>query len=83
MHTVSIEVSDKNDLQLLLMLVQRLGLKFKQVEKNGASEPQKKDLEYHRNIIKNGGIMTEDRMNEMLKWLEEDRSDDSRSARPS
>ncbi|MBI5914448.1 MAG: hypothetical protein HY842_03665 [Bacteroidetes bacterium] len=83
MHTVSIEVSDKNDLQLLLMLVQRLGLKFKQVEKNGSSEPQKKDLEYHRNIIKNGGIMTEVRMNEMLKWHEEDRSDDSRSARPS
>ncbi|MCF8244560.1 MAG: hypothetical protein K9J37_08360 [Saprospiraceae bacterium] len=83
MHTVSIEVSDKNDLQLLLMLVQRLGLKFKQVEKNGASKPEKKDLEYHRNIIKTGGLMTDDRMNEMLKWLEEDRSDDARSARPS
>ncbi len=83
MHTVSIDVTDKNDLQLLLMLVQRLGLKFKQVEKNGTTISQKKDLEYHRNIIKTGGLMTNDRMNEMLKWLEEDRSDDSRSARPS
>ncbi|GEM_PF-1024733 len=75
MHTVSIEVSDKNDLQLILMLVQRLGLKFKQVEKNGSSKTEKKDLDYHRNIIKNGGKMTEDRMNEMLKSIEEDRQD--------
>lgn len=75
MQTISIEVSDKNDLQLLLMLVQRLGLKFKQVEKNGSSKSKKEDLEYHRKIIEAGLNLPEERLNEMLKSVEEGRKD--------
>ena len=75
MQTFSIEVSDKNDAQLILMLVQRLGLKFKQVEKNGVSKSQKKDLEYHRKIIEAGVAIPKERLHEILKSIDEGRQD--------
>ena len=97
MQTISIEVADKNDLQLLLLLVKRLGLKIvknpgikegatspSQV-KNGATaiiEEPESEIEYHRQIIEAGTDMSEERLQEMLAWLEEDRQDDSRSNRP-
>lgn len=93
MQTISIEVSDKNDLQLLLLLVKRLGLKIvktpaQTAEPGNSGNATNKaagdtELEYHRRIIETGGVMTEKRMQEMLDWLEEDRQDDSRSSRPS
>ena len=75
MHTVSIEVPDKNDLQLLLMLVQRLGFKFKQVEKKTVPNSQKKDLEYHRKIIEAGVAIPKERLHEILKSIDEGRQD--------
>jgi hypothetical protein len=83
MQTVSIEVTDQNDLQLLLLLVERLGLKIvknpadkKDISavstlKNNVTfvvEEPESDLEYHRKIIKAGTDMSEERMQEMLAW---------------
>jgi len=81
MQTVSIEVSDQNDLQLLLLLVKRLGLKIVSTPPKFVEE--KKDLAYYKKIVENNRSMTDERMQEMLDWLEEDRNDESRSIRPS
>jgi hypothetical protein len=79
MQTISIQVSDKYDLQLILLLVKRLGLKI--IEQPAIEIKKNEDIEYHRNVIKNSGLMTEERMQDMLNWLEEDRKNDSRSTR--
>ncbi|MCB0519766.1 MAG: hypothetical protein H6577_15160 [Lewinellaceae bacterium] len=96
-------MEDKNDLQLLLLLVKRLGLKIvdKSALPNGSDEAflkqknikpslwkkdkplSEEELAYHRKIIETGGVMTDDRMKEMLEQLNKDRNDDSRSSRPS
>ncbi len=81
MQTVSIEVTDQNDLQLLLLLVKRLGLKIVSTPPKVVEE--KKDLAYYKKIVQTNRKMTEERMQEMLQWLEEDRNDESRSNRPS
>ncbi len=81
MQTVSIEVTDQNDLQLLLLLVNRLGLKIVSTPPKVVEE--KKDLAYYKKIVQTNRKMTEERMQEMLQWLEEDRNDESRSNRPS
>ena len=70
MSTITIEIKSIKDRDLLLHLVERLGLKV--VKEEVKSE---KDLEYHQKIINAGGAMTDDEINQLLKSNEEGRTD--------
>lgn len=70
MKTVTLEVKNDKDLELLYMLAERLGI---HVVDEARSE---EDLAKARAIVEAGVTdMTEARLKEMLLWLEEGRAD--------
>jgi len=70
MSTITIEIKDLKDRNLLLHLVQRLGLKIIKEEVQSESE-----LDYHKKIIDAGGEMTDEELNLFLKTIEEERAE--------
>lgn len=70
MKTVTLEVENDKDLELLYLLVERLGIRV--VDDTRSEE----ELARAREII-DAGVpdMTKSRLNEMLEWLEESRQD--------
>jgi len=70
MKTVTLEVENDKDLELLYLLVERLGIRV--VDDTRSEE----ELAKAREII-DAGVpdMTKSRLNEMLAWLEESRQD--------
>ncbi len=78
--TISLEVDNRQDLELLLLFANRLGIKL--VKKTKPPKKEEKELARALKIIEAGVDMPEERLQAMLKWHEEDRNDDSRSNRP-
>lgn len=70
MKTVTLQVENDKDLELLYLLVERLGIRV--VDDTRSEE----ELAKAREII-DAGVpdMTKSRLNEMLEWLEESRQD--------
>ncbi len=70
MKTVTLQVENDKDLELLYLLVERLGIRV--VDDTRSEE----ELTKAREII-DAGVpdMTKSRLNEMLEWLEESRQD--------
>ncbi len=68
MSTITIEIKNLKDRNLLLSLVERLGLKVVKEEVKSES-----DLEYHKKVINAGGAMSEEELDQLLKSIEEGR----------
>lgn len=70
MKTVTLQVENDKDLELLYLLVERLGIRV--VDDTRSEE----ELARAREII-DAGVpdITKSRLNEMLEWLEESRQD--------
>lgn len=70
MSTITIEIKNQKDRNLLLRLVERLGLKVVKEEVKSES-----DLAYHLKVINEGGAISDEELDELLKSIEAGRTD--------
>jgi hypothetical protein len=70
MTKITLEIADDKDLQLLLPLLQRLGITFTQVL---TQELSAKEIEYHRHVIAQGGDASN--FGDASSWQREQRKD--------
>lgn len=72
MRKLTIEITNNEDASLLLKLVERLGLR---ISHDSVEKETKKNLAYYQEIVRRGGGMTEEELNDILRSLEADRKD--------